>query len=74
MIIGFFRVDSPMVKSLIFGDLLGQLLEIGLDLAVVGQLPVRADLEAEEFLGRGLGREPAAQENERGEDQRHRKC
>ena len=36
---------------------LGQQLEIGFDLVVVGQLGVGADLEAQEFLGRGLSRQ-----------------
>ena len=44
MIIGFFSVVSPIVKSLSIGDSRGQLLEVGLDLAVIGQLLVGADL------------------------------
>jgi hypothetical protein len=34
-----------------------QFFEIAFDLAVVGQLPVGPRFEAEEFLGRSLGRE-----------------
>ncbi len=55
MIIGFLSVDSPMVRSWSFGDSGVELLEIGLDLAVVGDLAVGADLVAEKGLGGRLG-------------------
>ena len=44
----------------------GQLLEIGLDLFIVGQLAVGADLESQKRLGRGLGGENERKE-EKGE-------
>ena len=47
--------------------LLGQLLEVSLDLGVVGELAVLADLVAEELIRRRLGREPAGGQEEGGQ-------
>ena len=62
MIIGFFSVDLADGEELELGRFLLQLLEIGLDLVVVRELSVRADLKSQKRLGRGLGGEKGGQE------------
>ena len=53
-------------EQLDLGRLLGQLFEVGLDLGVVGELAVIADLVAEELVRRRLGGQPTGgQEDDR---------